>query len=215
MEPTAQGTQSDVTPADQASEVNGVEKRINELTAQRYDEQRKREAAEAREQAYLAQIADLMGRQQAAAPAPEVQVDPEQKRQFDAMMSPYLKQIEATLGRLEKVQAISQIRQAGTNVPEPVQRKAEEITERYARQGYKIEAEMALDLAAGQYFRQVQAEQAAGKAASQRFNGSGVPMLTGQSLPNAGSTQPQKPDLDKMSLKERMAYWESAPDMAL
>lgn len=215
MEPNAQGTQPDVTPVNgQAPDGTGVEKRINELTAQRYDEQRKREAAEAREQAYLAQIADLMGRSQAA-PAPEVQVDPELKRQFEAMMTPFQKQIEATLGQLQKAQAVSHIRSQGQALPGPVQQLAEQITERYSRQGYKIEAEMALDLAAGQYFRQTQAEQLAGKAATQRFNGNGVPMLTGQSIPSAGGHEVQRPDLDKMSLQERMAYWDSQPGMAL
>lgn len=216
MEPNAQGTQPDGTPAGSQAPENGVEKRINELTAQRYDEQRKREAAEAREQAYLAQIADLMGRQQAPAPqAPEVVVDPELKRQFDALMTPFQRQIEATLNQLQKVQTIGQIRQAAQGLPEPVQKLAEDITLQYAKQGYKIEHDMALDLAAGQFYRRQAAEQSAGRAATQRFNGGGVPVLTGQSLPNVAPVDPVKPDLDKMSLRERMAYWDSQPGLPL
>lgn len=215
MEPTAQGNAPDVKPVDgQAPEQNtGVEKRINELTAQRYEAQRRAEQAEAREQAYLAQIAEIMSQQRAQPQEPVVQVDPELRRQFEAMMAPMRREMEQTVRQLQQTQGISAIRQA--NVADPVQKRAEEIILQYAKQNYRIDPEMALDLAAGQLARQQMAEQNAARAAGRAFNGNGVPVLTSQSMPFAGSSEPQKPDLNKMSVSERMAYWESQPGFTI
>lgn len=217
MEPTAQGTQPVVSPADSPADgADGVQKRINELTAQRYDEQRKREAAEAREQAYLTQIADFMARGQQAPAAPQVELDPEFKRAFDAAFSPFQKRMEMTLAQIQRAQAITQVRtQAPAHLPDPVKVEAEKITNEYARQGYNIEAQMAYDIAAGRFFQQQLAEQQAAKLAGRQFNGNSVPMFTQQSMPNMAPAAPVRPDLDKMSLKERLAYWDSAPDMPL
>lgn len=218
VEPTAQGTQPDATPAgSQANDGDGVQKRINELTAQRYDEQRKREAAEAREQAYLTQIADLISRSQPQAPqAPAVEIDPALKQQFDAMLSPFQKRLEMTLAQIQRAQAITQVRtQAPAYIPDPVKNLAEKITEDYAKQGYNLDSEMAYDIALGRHRRQELISQSQAQGARTQFNGSGVPVLTGQSLGIPGPSQPQKPDLDKMSLQERMAYWDSQPDMPL
>lgn len=215
MEPIAQGDAPDVKPADgQVAEQNGVEKRINELTAQRYEAQRRAEQAEAREQAYLAQMAELMAQRNVQQAEPAVQVDPEQKRAFEAMMAPMKREFENAIRELQKLQGLSQIRQA-QNVTDPVQRRAEEIIAQYAKQNYRIDPEMALDLAAGQIARQQMAEQNAAKAAGRAFNGSGAPILTTQSMPNLGSTESKRPDLDKMTLQERLQYWDSQPGMRL
>lgn len=217
MEPTAQGNAPDVKPADgqaPAVEQNGVEKRINELTAQRYEAQRRAEQAEAREQAYLAQMAELMAQQRAQVPQePAVQIDPEQKRVFDAYFMPMKREMENTIRELQKIQGLTAIRQA--SAPDPVQKRAEELVLQYARQGYRLDHEMALDLAEGQIARQQRAEQQAAKAAGRAFNGDTVPVITSQSMPYAGSNEPRRPDLDKMSLQERMAYWDSQPAMRL
>jgi hypothetical protein len=217
LEPTAQGNAPDVKPVDGQTPVveqNGVEKRINELTAQRYEAQRRADQAEAREQAYLAQMAELMAQTRAQPAEPAVQIDPDRKREFDAYFNPIKREMENTIRELQKIQGLTAIRQA-QHTTSPIQQRAEELTLQYAKNGYRLDPEMALDLAAGQLHRQQISEQNAARAAGRAFNGSGVPVLTTQSMPYAGSTEPQRPDLNKMSIPERMAYWDSQPGFRL
>lgn len=216
MEPTAQGTQPVATPDNAQAEVGaGVQKRIDELTAQRYDAERKAAAMEAREQAYLAQIAELARTQAPAVQAAPVEIDPGLKAQFDALYGAQQKRIEMTLAQLQRAQSLTQVRtQAPAYLPDPVKLEAEKLTEEYARQGFNLDAKMAYDIASGRFYQQQLVEQASARAAGRAFNGTGVPMLTGQSIPNV-TQAPPKPDLDKMSLQERLKYWDSAPAIGM
>lgn len=209
--PAAQGEQSGAQAPNQSSEGQpagqneGIQKRINELTAEKHEAMRELEAMRARENAYLAEIA---ARAQAPVPTQQVEVDPEFKKQLDSYMAPFQRQLQDTLKQLQTAQALVAVRTGGSNLPDPVRQEAERITADYARKGYAIESEMAYKLAAGEVYLKQLATQASQKTQMQTFNGVTSVISQQSPLPNT-QTAPQRPDLNAMSPGQRIAWFEA------
>lgn len=197
-----EATQAPETPAQetQAPAVpEGVQKRFDEMTAEKHALQRQIEEAKARENMYLAEIA---ARAQAPQPAqqPQVQIDPDVQSAMDAKFAAYEKRMSAVLNQLQGQQAVLQVRTgaAQQGLPDPIRVKAEEITLQYARQGYTIEPNVAFDLAAGQVYREQLEKQRQGNALRQNFNQPN-PLMTHQNgvpAPIQGSPA-QRPNFEQ------------------
>jgi hypothetical protein len=213
MEPIAQaGIPGAETSGDQNSPQvpEGVQKRIDELTREKHEAIREAEKHKAAAEAALAAIA-AQGQSKVEAP-PQVEIDPELRKQFDAYFGGYQRQMQQTVAELQKVSALSQARAgvAKAGLPEAVALEVEGVTEFYAKQGYVIQPDVALDIASGRVYRKQLADQAKNDAARRQSNTA----PQGIQVQSAGiglSVQPQnRPDLSRMSPEQRIAWYESA-----
>jgi hypothetical protein len=180
------------------------------MTAKQHELARELEAARAREQMYLAEVAARAQMQVAASRPQEPDVDPEFRRQVELAMSPLKQEMSRAIAQLQAQNSILQVRAEATQrgLPDPVKSRAEEITRAYLQQGHVIDKEVAMRMAAGDlYLDQIAKSQASRQAVSQ-FNQPN-PLLTGQGVLPVGQPQAQRPDYDSMSLEERIRRMEA------
>lgn len=176
--PPAQGDASQaVQPASDQSQQSGVpdgvQKRFDEMTAEKHAMARQLEEAKARENMYLAQIAAAVQQpRQEPVAQPQVQIDPDVQAAMEQRFGAFERRIGSLLQQIQGQQTVLQVRTGAVQqgLPEPVAARAEQITLQYAQRGYPIDPQVAYDLAAGQIYREQLAKQAQGNAARQNFN---------------------------------------------
>lgn len=197
--PEAAGSQTENQSQDQGAVPDGVQKRFDEMTAQKHaaqreaeDYRRQVEEMKAREQIYLTEIAN---RAERAAQPQTPDVDPEFKRQVEAAIAPLKQEMSRQLATLQAQTTIMQVRAEAVQrgLPDEVRTRAEKITEEYLKQGHLIDKEVAFRMAAGDAFLAQMAKQGTNQTARAAFNQPN-PLLTSQGVLPAGQPQVQRRD---------------------
>lgn len=131
MEPNAQGELAPTQTAD--DEKSGAEKRINEITAEKYKLAGERDSYAQANQNLTATVAQLMAQMEAMknapAPEPEVEIDDDTRKKFDKLISPTLKKFEAMMGQMQTQMAVSNVNPLAQKygVPEEIANRAREL----------------------------------------------------------------------------------------
>ena len=87
---------------------SGIQKRIDELTAQKYEEKRRADAIQQQlldSQAQMARMMEMITNQQVVAPQPNPadDLDPEARRAMEALMAPKYKALEARVAHMDQL----------------------------------------------------------------------------------------------------------------
>lgn len=213
-EPNAQGTQPEQNPAAvENQQASGVQQRIDELTREKHEAQRR---AEELSQQYMTLLNDLATKSiQPQSAQPQVEIDPTLKAQMEAVMAPFQAQLNRTLAQIQQAQALTNARSLAGSLPEPVAQEMQKVVSDYAKQGYRVDDEVALDIAYGRVARKQQTAQGQANQAQRQFN-SQTPVIGQQSMMGIPQVpQTNKPNLDAMTFAERQKYWDTAPALPL
>lgn len=212
--PTAQG--SDPAAPEGAgeisqSQVSGIEKRMGELTA------RWKSAAEesAAKDAQIAQLVQALASREERVAQPEVQmdIDPDDRRKMESVISPAMKRLEQQYAQLERRLQTQQVQHVVSKVKDPrVAQRALQLEAQWAQRGLPgWTAEDAVRYAAGEIA--LADQEAGGQAALERdrFNRGGSPVLAGHANPPAPRNQNTRPaNLESKSLEEQIAFYEKS-----
>lgn len=188
----------------------GAEARIGELTAKFREQERINE--ELRQQ--NAQFQQLMLQQAAQAfkqPEPQVEVDPDQRKQVEAVISPQLRQLQAQLAQMRTAQTALNIQQVAAyrGIPPQIAQEAIKIHAQLSAAGVPLNEEDALRFAAGNAYltqlpqqRATQQQRAAmNDAASRAGGGNPAPQLA----PN-GAPEPYPADFSNWGPSQQLAW---------
>ena len=229
--PIAQGQQAEAgdsapqgnqdAPKQGSNPGDGIQKRIDELTARFHEERR---AAQAKDQ----QIAELVralaerssqpAQQQAADPFEGF--EPEERQKFAAVLNPlqerlrqyeaYLPKVQAMEARLAEMQFKSAASQMGFD--EGVQQRAMQLMQTWRNKGYTgWNPEDALTFAAGQLAMEDRQRNQTSRDERGRFNGGSQSLVGGHAAPT--SPNPRQPDavpadLESWDPAKQAEFWE-------
>lgn len=177
---------------------SGFQKRINELTAAKYDAERKA-------QEYEQLVMRMMSERTVASPAPsapQVEIDPDQKRLMDAYMKPMIDAMQKQQAQIAASAADHQFSSISVNQHPLVAQRARAIWEDVKRQGLHTQGftpQQALTYAKGELADTLLAEAQAGQAAnaSQVHNSRGsTPITTQSAVRNPAQVALTEPDMD-------------------
>lgn len=209
-----QGQQPEAeTPSNNVS--NGVQARIDELTAKFRETERVVAEKDAQIAALIqAQLSTQSQYQPQPNLAPQVEIDPEEAKKYDAYLGPKLKAMEQLVQRLEQAQVQNQFQQFQNQAPPEVVKRAQELQLAWQRSGKTgWVAQDALTFAYGEYnLKQAQQgnarnEQRAFNQASRNVSMQAAPSPV-QDQNNTGYKLPQ--NIDELPLKQRIALREQA-----
>ncbi len=170
--PIAQGQETEPETPEKPS---GIEARINELTAKFREAERALNERSNQVAERDAQIATLLttlaaGRQEPVQ-TQQVDIDPDEQRKFDALMSPRMLQMQRQLERLEQELSASQFRQVATGVEPEVAKRAQELMGAWKRNGYSgWTPEDAVTYAQGELLRKQKSVAQTANQQRQEFN---------------------------------------------
>lgn len=137
LDPTAQGTSEAVIPptdqqaqgAPATQQFEGIQKRIDELTAKFRGEQEANQHLLAQNQELMRTIAQIAEKNIAATyeAAPQVEVDPEDRRKVEAVFTPYMRKLESMVQQLSSQVASSQVASVAQGEDPRVVQRAQEL----------------------------------------------------------------------------------------
>lgn len=189
MEPTTQGDDVEVTVDESqvnagADDKSGIQKRIDELTAMAREAERQNVQKDAYIQQLLAAVAN---KQVESTREPDVEIDDEERKKFEAMAAPFFSKIEKALESINMQTGEMKLHQDplyGRVKPE-VKNRASELQHFWAKRGINMTPNEALNLALGEHARKDLEAGANASASRTAFNNSGG-VITSRSAPNAG-----------------------------
>jgi len=196
-DPTAQGQQTPADNGDNSSagegqqaqqQFAGFEKRINELTAKFRGAEESIAQKDAQLSEMVRTVSELAMRQQAPVAAePPVEIDPEERRRLEAILTPYQKRMEQMMANLESQVAVREVQTVAAQFgDERLQSRALQLMDAWKKQGFTgWQPRDAVRYAAGELYEADKLKSASGQNEQQRFNQLGNNMLTGQSAPPA------------------------------
>lgn len=203
-------------PQAQPNPHDGIQKRIDELTAKAYQAQRMAEEASARE----AKLMELLVNQHAQpAPAPQQpefnipdNVDPEQVRIIENIVRRTTAQYESKQAQFEQFLSQQRLQQAAAQVNDPgIADAASRIYADWNKRSLKgWNPEDALVYAAGQKYLEAQKQSAAAQNTRQQFARVEQP-LSAQAAPAPVTTSSARPipaNIDSWPFEKQAEFWE-------
>lgn len=167
---------------------------------------------QAREEILLQTIAASANQTRApqAAAEPEVDMDPEERRKFDAYVKPLTARYEAMIEQLDSRLAGTRFAQVSSGYDPQVVQLAQQLQANWRASGKTgWEPEDALVFAQGELYRQGKLNKADPKAQSNDFNQMGQRVLSSQGAPPSLAPQKKIPsNLDSLPYEQRMAILE-------
>ena len=198
-QPVAQPQETIPDPAQQQHA--GFQKRIDKLTAEKYDAERR--AAEMQQTVLNLMAQQATVQQQQARPAePAIEIDPEQKRIFDAMMAPVQAQFQRQLSQQAAMTADFQLAAIVSGQHQAVQARTKAIWDGWKAQGLHTQGatvQNALTYALGELAPQLIEEARAGHQvqAGQQFAARGSsPLSTQSAAPTGNPNADVEPDIE-------------------
>lgn len=140
--PTAQGQDGAVSPESSEQQSSkqdpfaGVQKRIDELVAQRHEDQRRYQEMLSEKDQQVNQLMQAILSQQSNGQQAQqqVQVDPEIAAQVDAVVRPMKQQFEQQLAQANQVISRMAWQQEAAQYPQEVQKRASELMQQWNRE---------------------------------------------------------------------------------
>lgn len=186
--PAENGDTSNAGENQQAKQFEGFEKRINELTA-RF---RGAEEVIAQKDAQLSEMVRTMSemamrQQQPVQAEPPVEIDPEERRKLEAILTPYQRRMEQMMANLEQQVAVREVQTVASQYGDDrLQNRAVQLMESWRKQGFSgWQPRDAVRYAAGELYEAEKLKAAQGQGEQQRFNQLSNNVITGQSAPPA------------------------------
>lgn len=123
-QPEAQPEPAAAPPPEPQAQVNeGIQKRIDELTARYYKAERERDRVQGERDAQAAQMQELVAalarQNQPPTPDPLADVHPDDKRRVEAIVSPFVKRQEEILRKLEEAHRMQQTERIAQRIGDP------------------------------------------------------------------------------------------------
>ncbi len=214
MDPVAQGQQPAAeTPNQQTQQSNqqaqtegtppGLQARIDELTAKRHAAERQAQDAMAQNQILLQQL--MEANRQPVPAQPQVDVDPELKKQMDAIMGPQIAEMRRMTAQYAQVVTLQQVDAQAPDAK--VAAKAKDIIMQERRAGRDVSADVAVTFALGLMAREQMTTQQAANQQRQTFNaGAGSTISGSGGAPNLAPVQSRPADFDRWSAPQQEKF---------
>jgi len=213
--PNAQGTEQAAVPPQQTPSVpEGIQKRFDELTANwRQTEAKLQEREQAFQQlqqhnAELVSLVATLAPKATEPQAPAVDIDPDEKRKVEAVLSPQLKAMEQRLAALQAQLAESRFQQVAAQEDPRVVAEAQKLLQVWQRNGYSgWTQEDAIVYARGKLAASDRQTKAQNTSALQSFNQLGQPLVAGSAPPPVMPPAPEElPDPTNVPLSDLNDY---------
>ncbi len=213
---TANDTSQQATPEGQQA---GLQKRFDELTAQKYAAER----ALAEQQGQFNQLMAAVTAQQLQAQQaqqPRIEIDPEEVRRVEAVIGPQLKQMQQMMGQLQETLQMQQLHtSAPAYVPQQIAQnpeviaRAQTLLRGWRANNVPATPQDAMMHASAEFLFKQQGNPQANRQAVQTFNAGGSAPLSNaapaSSAPRQVATQ-RLPDeqVKRLSPDAQVRYWE-------
>ena len=196
------------------SENNGVQKRINELTKKFRDQERVSETLRMQNQELMQTLTQTVAQmsQNVKPVEPAFEMDTDEKKKFDYLLSPLQKQLAQLQAQLNVNSAHQEIQGvASEKNPPEVMSMAKTLLEDWRRKGIPGTAQDAVTYAMGRYVLSKGDEEQVVATQRQSFNKGAATVQTGQGGSSARGVSKDLSDaqVEQLSPKDQAAYFSS------
>lgn len=180
-DPGQDTTQTQADEASQDRQQTGFQARIDELTRERREQERMNRELTATVARLTQQMAEVQGSYAQRETTPAVEIDPEQKKVFDAYFGPMMHEIRAKLDQATQVAHMGRLHQEAPGEDPRVLARAQELLPAVLKAGWAPSD--ALDFARGELVRKGVLQPSATQGRDDRGRYTGPNMITSNGQP--------------------------------